>query len=31
MKYNYMNEIFPKIDHNFYSNITIHNQINKYV
>ena len=28
-KYNYMNEVFPKIDHNFYSKVTTHNQINE--
>ena len=27
-KYNYMNEIFSKIDNKFYSNITTHNQTN---
>ena len=26
-----MNEIFPKIDYKFYSNVTTHNQINEYV
>ena len=26
-----MNEIFPKIDHKFYSNVTIHSQTNEYV
>ena len=29
MKYICMNEIFPKIDHKFYSNVTTHNQINE--
>ena len=28
-KYNYMNEIFPKINHKFYSNITTYNQTNE--
>ena len=26
-----MNEIFPKIDLKFYSNVTTHNQTNEYV
>ena len=28
-KYNCMNEIFSKIDHMFYSNVTTHNQTNE--
>ena len=28
-KYNCMNEIFPNIDHKFYSNVTTHNQTNE--
>ena len=28
-KYICMNEIFPKIDHKFYYNITTHNQTNE--
>ena len=28
-KYNCMNEIFSKIDHKFYYNVTTHNQTNE--
>ena len=28
-KYNCMNEICPKIDHKFYSNVTTYNQTNE--
>ena len=29
MKYNCINEIFLKIDHKFYYNVTTHNQTNE--